>query len=82
MAGYYFSTSGSQEIFPQINIKYRKKDAKKYDITILPPDVTLSYSDFRVIVDEFVETFEKSKKKKAVVKKTESKLELFMSSIV
>ena len=39
-------------------------------------------SDFRLVVDEFVDTFEKSKKKKAVVKKTESKLELFMSSIV
>ena len=39
-------------------------------------------SDFRIVVDEFVDTFEKSKKKKAIVKKTESKLELFMSSIV
>ena len=39
-------------------------------------------SDFRIVVDEFVDTFEKSKKKKAVVKKTESKLELFMSAIV
>ena len=39
-------------------------------------------SDFRIVVDEFVDTFEKSKKKKAGVKKTESKLELFMSAIV
>ena len=39
-------------------------------------------SDFRLVVDEFVDTFEKSKKKKAVVKKTESKLELFMRAIV
>ena len=39
-------------------------------------------SDFRIVVDEFVDTFEKSKKKKAVVKKTESNLELFMSAIV
>ena len=38
-------------------------------------------SDFKVMVDEFVDTFEKSKKKKAV-KKTESNLELFMSAIV
>ena len=38
-------------------------------------------SDFKVMVDEFVDTFEKSKKKKAI-KKTESKLELFMSAIV
>ena len=36
-------------------------------------------SDFRVMVDEFVDTFEKSKKKKAVKKKSEpSNLELFM----
>ena len=38
-------------------------------------------SDFKIMVDEFVDTFEKSKKKKAV-KKTESNLELFMSAIV
>jgi hypothetical protein len=36
-------------------------------------------SDFKVMVDEFVDNFEKSKKKKTV-KKTESKLELFMSA--
>ena len=36
-------------------------------------------SDFRVMVDEFVDTFEKSKKKKAVKKKPEpTTLELFM----
>ena len=36
-------------------------------------------SDFRVMVDDFVDTFEKSKKKKAVKKKPEpSNLELFM----
>ena len=34
-------------------------------------------SDFRVVVDEFVDNFEKSRKKKAV-KKMESNLELFM----
>ena len=34
-------------------------------------------SDFKIIVDEFVDTFEKSKKKK-VTKKSESALELFM----
>ena len=36
-------------------------------------------SDFKIVVDEFVENFEQKKKKKAV-KKTESNLELFMSS--
>ena len=47
------------------------------------PNPTGDYknSDFRQVVDDFVENFEKSKKKKAV-KKTESKLELFMSAIV
>jgi DNA-directed RNA polymerase specialized sigma24 family protein len=36
-------------------------------------------SDFKVIVDEFVDTFEKSKKKK-IVKKKDTALELFMSA--
>jgi hypothetical protein len=35
-------------------------------------------SDFRVMVDEFVDTFEKSKKKKAVKKSEPTNLELFM----
>ena len=34
-------------------------------------------SDFKVIVDEFVDTFEKSKKKK-IIKKKDTALELFM----
>ena len=38
-------------------------------------------SDFKIVVDEFVENFEQKKKKKAV-KKTESNLELFMSSAI
>ena len=38
-------------------------------------------SDFKVMVDDFVDTFEKSRKKKAV-KKSESNLELFMSATV
>jgi len=37
-------------------------------------------SDFKVMVDDFVDTFEKSKKKTAV-KKTESNLDLFMRAI-
>ena len=36
-------------------------------------------SDFKVMVDDFLDNFEKSKKKKTI-KKTESKLELFMSA--
>ena len=35
-------------------------------------------SDFRVMVDEFVDNFEKAKKKKAVKKKEPTTLELFM----
>ena len=38
-------------------------------------------SDFKVMVDDFVDTFEKSRKKKAV-KKSESNLELFMGATV
>ena len=37
-------------------------------------------SDFKLVVDDFVDTFEKKKKKKTI-KKTESKLELFMSTV-
>ena len=36
-------------------------------------------SDFRVMVDEFVDNFEKSKKKKTVKKTEPNNLELFMS---
>jgi len=36
-------------------------------------------SDFKVVVDEFVENFEQKKKKKTI-KKTESNLELFMTT--
>ena len=39
-------------------------------------------SDFRVVVDEFVDNFEKSKKKKDAKKTEPTTLELFMSSIV
>ena len=44
-------------------------------------DLAVDYknSDFRVMVDDFVDTFEKSKKKKAIKKKPEpTTLELFM----
>ena len=34
-------------------------------------------SDFKTMVDDFVDTFEKSKKKKAI-KKSETNLEMFM----
>ena len=38
-------------------------------------------SDFKIVVDEFVDNFEKAKKKK-IIKKSESNLELFMRAIV
>ena len=74
----------------QLYIKY--KSMQNYDIipsymdidkTSDVPNPVGDYknSDFRIVVDEFVDTFEKSKKKKAVVKKPESKLELFMREI-
>ena len=37
-------------------------------------------SDFKIVVDEFVDNFEKAKKKK-IIKKIESNLELFMSAV-
>ena len=37
-------------------------------------------SDFKIVVDEFVDNFEKSKKKK-IIKKNESNLELFMGAV-
>ena len=37
-------------------------------------------SDFKVVVDEFVDNFEKAKKKK-IIKKIESNLELFMGAV-
>jgi len=37
-------------------------------------------SDFKVVVDEFVDNFEKAKKKK-IIKKIESNLELFMGTV-
>ena len=37
-------------------------------------------SDFKVMVDDFVDNFEKSKKKKTIKKKKESTLELFMGT--
>ena len=37
-------------------------------------------SDFKIVVDDFVDNFEKSKKKK-IIKKNESNLELFMGAV-
>jgi hypothetical protein len=37
-------------------------------------------SDFKIVVDEFVDNFEKAKKKK-IIKKSESNLELFMGVV-
>ena len=84
---YYAFIRRIQKEKKQLYIKY--KSMQNYEITpgymdidhSDTPEVPHDYknSDFKVVVDEFVDNFEKSKKKKAV-KKTESKLELFMGT--
>jgi len=83
---YYAFIRRIQKEKKQLYIKY--KSMQNYDI--MPgymdqekpndvPDPTGDYknSEFKIVVDEFVDNFEKSKKKKAV-KKEPTKLELFM----
>ena len=87
---YYAFIRRIQKEKKQLYIKY--KSMQNYEIAPEYMDqeksnnnfVSLSdyeNSDFKIMVDDFVDTFEKSKKKKAV-KKTESNLELFMSSAI
>jgi hypothetical protein len=75
----------------QLYIKY--KSMQNYDILPEYMDIDRSTdtpnpvedyknSDFKIVVDEFVDTFEKSKKKKALVKKPATNLELFMSTTI
>jgi len=87
---YYAFIRRIQKEKKQLYIKYKSMQNYEtmpgYMDTDYPndgPDPVSDYrnSDFKVVVDEFVDTFEKSKKKKTI-KKTESKLELFMSAIV
>jgi len=74
----------------QLYIKY--KSMQNYDILPEYMDIDRSNdnpnpvgdyknSDFKIVVDEFVDTFEKSKKKKALIKKPATNLELFMSAV-
>jgi len=83
---YYAFIRRIQKEKKQLYIKY--KSMQNYDImpnymdqekTNDVPDPTGDYknSEFKIVVDEFVDNFEKSKKKKAV-KKEPTKLELFM----
>ena len=83
---YYAFIRRIQKEKKQLYIKY--KSMQNYDImpgymdqdkTTDVPDPTGDYknSEFKIVVDEFVDNFEKSKKKKAV-KKEPTKLELFM----
>ena len=85
---YYAFIRRIQKEKKQLYIKY--KSMQNYEI--MPgymdadyendgPDPISDYrnSDFKIAVDDFVDNFEKSKKKKAI-KKTESKLELFMGT--
>jgi DNA-directed RNA polymerase specialized sigma subunit len=87
---YYAFIRRIQKEKKQLYIKY--KSMQNYEIAPEYMDqeksnnnfVSLSdyeNSDFKVMVDDFVDTFEKSRKKKAV-KKSESNLELFMSATV
>ena len=87
---YYAFIRRIQKEKKQLYIKY--KSMQNYDIAPEYMDqeksnnnyISLSdyeNSDFKVMVDDFVDTFEKSRKKKAV-KKSESNLELFMSATV
>ena len=83
---YYAFIRRIQKEKKQLYIKY--KSMQNYDImpgymdqekTNDIPDPTGDYknSEFKIVVDEFVDNFEKSKKKKTV-KKEPTKLELFM----
>ena len=87
---YYAFIRRIQKEKKQLYIKY--KSMQNYEIAPEYMDqeksnnnfVSLSdyeNSDFKVMVDDFVDNFEKSKKKKAI-KKNESNLELFMSTTV
>ena len=87
---YYAFIRRIQKEKKQLYIKY--KSMQNYEIAPEYMDqeksdnnfVSLSdyeNSDFKVMVDDFVDTFEKSRKKKAI-KKSESNLELFMSATV
>ena len=85
---YYAFIRRIQKEKKQLYIKY--KSMQNYEISPEYMDYDASNenmvsvndyekSDFKVMVDDFVDNFEKSKKKKTI-KKTESKLELFMSA--
>ena len=85
---YYAFIRRIQKEKKQLYIKYKSMQNYEVSPEYMDQDaannnfITLSdyeNSDFKVMVDEFVDNFEKSRKKKTV-KKTESKLELFMSA--
>ena len=86
---YYAFIRRIQKEKKQLYIKY--KSMQNYEIAPEYMDyensnnnfITLSdyeNSDFKVMVDDFVDNFEKSKKKKTIKKKNESSLELFMGT--
>ena len=86
---YYAFIRRIQKEKKQLYIKY--KSMQNYEIAPEYMDyensnnnfITLSdyeNSDFKVMVDDFVDNFEKSKKKKTIKKKKESTLELFMGT--
>ena len=69
----FFSCDSKSVNIYEIELPNETIDNKKFNIN------DYKNSDFKVIVDEFVDTFEKSKKKK-VTKKQDTALELFMSA--
>jgi len=80
---YYAFIRRIQKEKKQLYIKYKTmQNIEQSTIDDGPGNNISDYrgSDFKIVVDDFVDTFEKSKKKKAV-KKTESNLELFMGAI-
>jgi len=70
-----YKSMQNYEISPEY-MQYMDHDE---DMILIPSD--FKNSDFRVMVDEFVDNFEKSKKKKSIKKSSESNLELFMSPV-
>ena len=81
---YYAFIRRIQKEKKQLYIKYKTmQNIEQATIDDVPMNNVNDYrgSDFKVVVDEFVDNFEKAKKKK-IIKKSESNLELFMRAIV
>jgi DNA-directed RNA polymerase specialized sigma24 family protein len=82
---YYAFIRRIQKEKKQLYIKYKTMQNIEQSIVLDdgPGNNVNDYrsSDFKIVVDDFVDNFEKSKKKK-IIKKSESNLELFMSATI